>query len=79
MAEKGIQCDRVQVNLAEKEQLTDDFRKLNPFCEVPVLELDDGTCICERFGIADITLFVRIDFAQRIKVKIGEDQTHLQR
>jgi len=178
MAEKGVQCEIVQVNLAEKEQLTDTFRQINPFCDVPVLELDDGTCIsqvngicryldaafpepnlygkdakeqgliamwdnycftqgflsvvdafrnfskffdgratlgqksypqipelaergknrtvdfftqmndclsnreyliCDRFSAADITLFVTIEFAQRIKVEIGEDQKNLQR
>lgn len=178
MAEKGVTCDNVQINLAEREQLTEDFRKLNPFCDVPVLELDDGTCIsqvngicryleaaypepnlygldakqqgliamwdnycftqgflsvadafrnhssfftdraslgrkgyaqipalaergkgrtldffedmngylagkeflvCDRFSIADITLLVTIDFAQRIKVSIGEDQSELRR
>ena len=178
MAEKGIECENVQVNLAEREQLSDAFRQLNPFCDVPVLELDDGTCIsqvsgicryleaahpepdlygkdakqqgliamwdnycftqgflsvadgfrnfskffegratlgqksypqipalaergrertvdfftamdqflgnkefviCDRFSIADITLFTTIDFAQRIKVNIGDDQKNLRR
>ena len=51
MAEKGIGCEAVQVNLAEKEQHTEAYRKLNPFCDVPVLQLDDGTCISQVNGI----------------------------
>jgi len=47
MAEKGIELPTVQVDLREKEQLGEAFRKLNPWCTVPVIELDDGTCISE--------------------------------
>lgn len=51
MAEKGLEYENIQVNLAEKEQLSDAFRQLNPLCDVPVLELDDGTCISQVNGI----------------------------
>jgi len=41
----------VQVNLRDGEQLGDAFRKINPDCTVPVLELDDGTRISEIYAI----------------------------
>ena len=45
IAEKGINdiIETVEVNLRDGEQLTDSFRKINPYCTVPVLETDDGT------------------------------------
>ena len=51
LAEKGVDVPLVQVNLREGEQLGDAFRKINPDCTVPVLELDDGTTISEIFAI----------------------------
>ena len=51
MAEKGIELPVVQVNLREGEQLGDAFRRLNPDCTVPVLELDNGATLTEVFAI----------------------------
>jgi glutathione S-transferase len=51
LAEKGVTVPTVQVDLRANEQLTPDFRKLNPWCTVPVLELDDGTAISEAIAI----------------------------
>lgn len=51
LAEKGIEVPMVQVNTRERQQFTDEFRRKNPWCSVPVLELDDGTCICESVAI----------------------------
>lgn len=51
LAEKKVEVPLVQVNLRDGEQLGDDFRKINPDCTVPVLELDDGTRISEIFAI----------------------------
>ena len=51
LAEKGIDISLVAVNLREGEQLGKTFRKINPDCTVPVLELDDGTRISEIFAI----------------------------
>lgn len=53
MVEKGLDIPRVQVDLATGEQLGEDFRRLNPECTVPVLELDDGRTICEVVAICD--------------------------
>ncbi len=51
LAEKSIDIPLVQVNLRDGEQLGDAFRKINPDCTVPVLELDDGTRISEIYAI----------------------------
>lgn len=51
LAEKGIDVETVEVDLATGEQFSDAFRKLNPDCVVPVLELDDGNSLSEVMGI----------------------------
>ena len=53
MVEKGLDLPRIQVDIAAGEQLADDFRRLNPECTVPVLELDDGRAISEVLAICD--------------------------
>ena len=53
IAEKGgLDIETVEVDLGKREQLSDAFKKINPRCTVPVLELDDGTCLTENLGIA---------------------------
>jgi glutathione S-transferase len=51
IAEKGIEVDTVEVDLANREQLGAEFKRINPDCTVPVLELDDGTYLSEIFAI----------------------------
>lgn len=51
LAEKGIDAEFVPVDLMNGEQRTPAFRAKNPFGEVPVLELEDGTCISETLAI----------------------------
>lgn len=53
IAEKGLtdKMEKIEVNLREKEQMSDDYRKINPYCTVPTLVLDDGTTICSSAGI----------------------------
>jgi len=51
LAEKGVEIDTVQVDLGSGEQFSEAFRKLNPDCVVPVLELDNGRCITEVLAI----------------------------
>ena len=51
IAEKGIEIETVEVDLAAGEQFSEAFRKLNPDCVVPVLELDDGSSLTEVMGI----------------------------
>ena len=45
MAEKGIDAEFVPVDLPAGEHRTQEFAKLNPTLDLPVLQLDDGTCI----------------------------------
>ena len=51
LAEKGVELPTVQVDLGSGEQFTEAFRKINPDCAVPVLELDDGRRISEVLAI----------------------------
>ena len=51
LAEKGIELDTVEVNLAEGEQHSDEFATINPDRVVPVLELDDGSYLSEVVAI----------------------------
>ena len=50
-AEKGIEIDKIEVDLGSGEQFSPAFRAINPDCVVPVLELDDGTTIDEVLAI----------------------------
>jgi glutathione S-transferase len=47
MAEKDISLPTVPVDLRNAEHMKPEFRALNPWCTVPVIELDDGTAIAE--------------------------------
>jgi glutathione S-transferase len=51
IAEKGLTIPTVEVDLNAKENHTAEFRAKNPVGGVPVLELDDGTCIAESVAI----------------------------
>jgi glutathione S-transferase len=51
LAEKGIMVPTVQVNLREGEHLAPAFRKLNPECTVPVLELDNNAVINDAIAM----------------------------
>jgi glutathione S-transferase len=51
LTEKGITVPTVQVDLRNGEHLQPAFRKLNPDCTVPVLELDNGTIINDAIAI----------------------------
>ncbi len=51
MAEKGIDCERVPVDIRAGENLTPEYLAKNPGGRVPVLELDDGTFIAESVAI----------------------------
>jgi glutathione S-transferase len=53
LAEKGIDgVESVQVDVPGGEARQQPFRSMNPLGEVPVLELDDGTCIGETTAIS---------------------------
>jgi len=50
IAEKGLEIPTVEVDLRVKEQLTPEFLRINPDATVPVLQLDDGTCLVTTAG-----------------------------
>lgn len=51
LAEKGLSPETVQVDLIGGENLKPEFQEVNPRGLVPVLQLDDGTCIDEVVAI----------------------------
>ncbi len=51
LAEKGLDTDRVDVDLSGGATRTPEFLKRNSLGHVPVLELDDGTLITESNAI----------------------------
>lgn len=51
LAEKGIEVPMVQVDLRAGEHKAPAFLEKNPSGKVPVLELDDGSCIAESMAI----------------------------
>ncbi len=51
IAEKGIDVETVEVDLASGEQFSEAFRRINPDCVVPALELDDGSHLSEVIAI----------------------------
>ena len=51
LAEKGITVPMVQVDMAKGEHKSAAFLRKNGSGKVPVLELDDGTCIGESVAI----------------------------
>ena len=51
LAEKGIEVPLVHVDILKREQKSPEFLEKNPIGSIPVLELDDGTCISESVAI----------------------------
>lgn len=51
IAEKGLEVEIVPVNLYRMEQLSPEFRAINPAGTVPVLETDDGERLAESVAI----------------------------
>jgi glutathione S-transferase len=51
LAEKGLQVPYEQINIFQRVNRQPPFLTKNPFGTIPVLELDDGTCISESVAI----------------------------
>jgi glutathione S-transferase len=51
LAEKQIDVERVLVDMRKGEHKTPEFLRKNANGQIPVLELDDGTCISESVAI----------------------------
>ncbi len=53
MFEKGIDLDRVEVDLFAAENRQPVYLQKNPAGQTPTLELDDGTCLAETAAICE--------------------------
>ena len=51
LAEKGVKVESVTIDIRTGEHKMPEFLKKNPSGKIPVLELDDGTCIAESVAI----------------------------
>jgi glutathione S-transferase len=51
LAEKGLEIERVNIDMQKREHKTESFMQMNPNGQIPVLELDDGTYISESVSI----------------------------
>lgn len=51
LAEKNIEMDYQEVDIAAGDNLTPEMKAKNPTTKLPFLELDDGTCIGETVAI----------------------------
>ena len=52
LAEKGVEVERVTIDVPAGEHRKAPFTDKNPFAEIPALELDDGSCISETVAIS---------------------------
>ncbi len=52
LAEKGVAHEAVEIDLASGEQMSAQFRQINPACTVPALRIDDKTVLSDNAGIA---------------------------
>ncbi len=53
LAEKGISIPLERVDLRKGENLKPEFLAKNPLGALPVLELDDGSCLTESLAIIE--------------------------
>lgn len=51
LAEKGIVVELVQVDIMRNANRTPEFYQKNPLGSLPILELDDGSCLSESVAI----------------------------
>jgi glutathione S-transferase len=79
----GLPFERVQVDILRGESRTEAFGRLNPEQRIPVLELEDGTCLPESNAIlcflAEETPWLpggRLDRAQVLRWLFWEQYSH---
>src|SRR3974390_515951 len=53
MAEKGIEVPKTEIDLMRGDNRKDPYLKKNPHGQLPTLELDDGSTICEITAICE--------------------------
>lgn len=51
LAEKGVEAERIDVDVSARAHKSPEFLSKNPYGAVPVLELDDGTTLAETIAI----------------------------
>ncbi len=51
LAEKGLEVETISVDLTKREQMSDDYKAINPRLAVPALVLDDGSLLTESVAI----------------------------
>ena len=51
IAEKNLQIEMVPINMMTGENKTEEYLSKNPLGRMPLLELDNGTCIAESIAI----------------------------
>jgi glutathione S-transferase len=64
LAEKGIAHHTVQVDLRSGEQLGEAYRRINPRCTVPALQVDEGSAPLLLTDNAEITAWAEARFPQ---------------
>lgn len=52
-AEKGLAIPLRRVDLGKGEQFAPEYRSKNPRCTVPMLELEDGSCLWDTLAICE--------------------------
>ncbi len=53
LAEKGINIEQIDFRPPYPEMKTEDFLRKSPTGRIPILELDDGTCLPESMAIVE--------------------------
>src|ERR1700676_160352 len=61
MAEKGLAVPQVEVDLSGGENRREPYLKVNPSCQMPALELDDGTVLAEITAICEYIDEIKTD------------------
>lgn len=61
LAEKNVPHTTVNIDMMKGEQLSEEFRTINPACTIPVLKLEDGTALTENAGI---TAYLEAEFPE---------------
>ena len=51
IAEKNLEIEMIPIDMMSGENKTEEYLAKNPLGRMPVLELDDGTCIAESIAI----------------------------
>lgn len=52
IAEKGLEIETRDISIRDREQLTEEYRAVNPRGTLPALQTEEGEVLCENLGIA---------------------------